>query len=1329
MSCILQQLRRFVLVTVLGGMTIMLPGLASAFPVCDPATNPNAETFCDLNAHPENFSGDADGQLCVAEPAPGTPGIQGTGICISGQVTPLETLIVLFAEVNFDGAPVAQPPRVNFDPNALTDGSFIDSLILPALGSGTYTVMVNALFIGSLGVPHQVNVSRQVIVIDEPDLGILSAEVKNRDEDLSSGIIRDDTGTTLTSNTLSARTMNLCVGSSGDTTGSEVTITVTNDITTPEGNIFSLDRSCPAPEDLIAPEDAAELCPSTPSCGPGQKLDTSTCLCRDVFCGRSSACNVNGSNGFLVSGIPLGHGTNDLEVIVENAAGTQLIDVQPFENDLKPLELCVQFYDQDGNLLPQVDGRPVRSDRVSEMTAMLLLTACPATIPAHVPAAERSCDFAQRDPDNDVDHDGIYDVDDPDNDNDGVCDLPACVDDPATSVNECDGQPLPGDTATCQLICDLGNIENCEGYFKFVEVGDCRSPSQVLCTYQAAPPTVNGARAFVQKANELLPIAERQDATKLQRKRYEMCRSRDDDRVFLFHLGSEDLQFPLGSVTFDAEADGFQASKTVSFGYGRLHSMFTDKGVLITSEVDEALAGFLPREYLEVTEEGQGGLVDVIERAANSAKFKDELFLDLFKPQAPTRDIIESCEFIGPEVDRFRAFQIFDPVIGNIDVTSLRLLNNNRLWLQLHIDELRGYTEIFSVQCDKADCEGLDIVDEQLQGAKFVADADFGVGILPLELAIDDLVSNVEIQLSKDAEGKTVTQVRPIPGYPLLDVRGKDSGRLVKFRCDISQSRMKTRDGNSIWIDTPACKDLAELNAMLNSEGLEPKKDVLNVSQQLVKTIENQLSCQTPKQLTDFLADFEKDPLLQLNLPIFGVEFSTEIFADLLKADLNFSPWGLSFQGGSLVLPAGTFPEGAPTEGRNSKGFMASLPAELKTDNFGFLSDPTDQDDFDAIGAAMSLGKEMNLMLKEEMVNMVLQSVNILMFDLLQEDNQPDFADLNDKAIIEKFEFGAFVDSENCFKLNADGLLEAVPQEDEVKNCFVLRLRPFQIFGTNVLDFDGDGSVSDEENNLPLRLRIGMNRFLPPMVKFLGSSTTEGPTGRPETILLKIKIALSDLAMSIFEDEQLDPDPERNLRRQLDEGVEPRIISWCERYPMASPDCQRGVDVPIVQLRLDGEVTLWVEYTPEAVDGKIKTTGGFKPRLMTQADGSLKVVPDQEASYLNVSMKQNNTPYADGDLVGAMLANLNETALNFYLFGADSAISLDLPAVLPEDASCENSDANNGDDEDLFDLLNDFGFESIGLEDPIIVFMSSSPRYLGIGFDPIFNECGAGGSQ
>jgi len=92
------------------------PKLALAGSPCTPATNPDADTYCDLSLHPENFDGNGDGQICVSEPAPpsgGTdPEMVGSSICISGFVDGADRLATLFLEVNSldNPAPVPPPP-------------------------------------------------------------------------------------------------------------------------------------------------------------------------------------------------------------------------------------------------------------------------------------------------------------------------------------------------------------------------------------------------------------------------------------------------------------------------------------------------------------------------------------------------------------------------------------------------------------------------------------------------------------------------------------------------------------------------------------------------------------------------------------------------------------------------------------------------------------------------------------------------------------------------------------------------------------------------------------------------------------------------------------------------------------------------------------------------------------------------------------------------------------------------------------------------------------------------------------------------------------------
>jgi hypothetical protein len=363
---------------------------------CPTPVSPERAAWCEDESSNRFFGG-----LCVAEPeadnravaddpseTDGVDEIAGSAVCVLGKVKTADVENLADFTVSAEFLPANQfEALLEVDPSL--SGLEIESLLepissppddrgefqalLPLSRAGQYNVKVQARFIRG-DVLEDSRVIKRILQISAPHLTVGDARPGGGDTDLTvteEPVIPGDpsapthaVSVTPPTGGFAFESIDFCLNVAhleDDPlhpihAGEEIEVTARNQITD--------DSSGQTKEITIV-------------CNPGDGVCTT----------------IGGSSGFCDGGtivnIPMGHGTNEIEIEVANPAGGERIEVAPIENDIKGPQLCVSYLDEGGNTIDDVDGKVVLPSEAEAVTVDVTLGAC-GTTPETV-AAQESC--------------------------------------------------------------------------------------------------------------------------------------------------------------------------------------------------------------------------------------------------------------------------------------------------------------------------------------------------------------------------------------------------------------------------------------------------------------------------------------------------------------------------------------------------------------------------------------------------------------------------------------------------------------------------------------------------------------------------------------------------------------------------------------------------------------------------------------------------------------------------------------------------------------------------------------------------------------------------
>ncbi|MDO8643746.1 MAG: hypothetical protein Q7S00_02115 [bacterium] len=264
--------------------------------------------------------------------------------------------------------------------------------------------------------------------------------------------------------------------------------------------------------------------------------------------------------------------------------------------------------------------------------------------------------------------------------------------------------------------------------------------------------------------------------------------------------------------------------------------------------------------------------------------------------------------------------------------------------------------------------------------------------------------------------------------------------------------------------------------------------------------------------------------------------------------------------------------------------------------------------------------------------------------------------------------------------------------------CFPIPLNVQELFQQTFGDVDFDGSGQIEANGrdgiTPLMFHLSLNPNLGITTRLLRSSTPHAGSGTAPVIFSELEVGLSNLTLSIFE-----------------EGLEGEKLSWCHQNFALSDlsACQREAHKrPIAQFHLSGKLTYKVLLTtsPDR-HGEYELAFGLINR-----EGATTPDADPERSYFKLSLLENNTLYADEELLDSINV-IFHSAVRPMAFGNQQTVSIKIPQQLIQRLREEE----DPDLDDLIDTLHDFNIDEIELQTPVMQFSPTEPRSLSLGLD------------
>jgi hypothetical protein len=1264
---------------------------------------------------PANFQ--ANGHICVSTPNNGfqvvTPLIE-----VSGQIKPKNNMLIFTIDrchgltcedvvppperivvTQDDLTPVAvEVPEGETDPDIASFGPL--TFTLPAVGN--YTLKFSAGFINAFGLPDPspsvVQIKGKRLAPPTGQFGLVQVRVNPGAEEIPF-VAGEEPGQVVINggNSISGTQLLLCFETASDDVGEAVAITGTNTFVdlTYDSDEDGIPDALDSPEADVVQRSFSIFSRTssryTPPDGEG-----AVALCP--------------SNEYLLE-MTLRDGQNSIVLDVSTPAGEETLSVAPFVNNIARPDLCIRYLDDDGHDLGDLNGKTLNAKKAdgSILDAVTL--------------------------------DVTY----------GACDAEGDL----APAEDCEGSSSVDQKKVCQ--------------------GDCNLCMRLNNSFHGTPN--NGFQPSWRSFHKSEISGKTHYRTKIQ---------------------SPDLRYPVTVTTFKVK-DPIERSHefTQSIGYGEVHSFFDEEGTLQLNAASNSLGGFFPAKWIM---QELGPVLNTAMNSKKFKEEMFLTLFQPKKPNSQEvatcpgiiddGKVIRGLSMYDPQLGDFEISTLALEYARDGNGNIIKDANGDpvgELWIRLEISQLSAYVEIFALEFDQDSDVTPEIkefvhdytddgVDNPVKygrviGGDIIPDPDFGIGIIPLQLDVDaGFTANLAIRITKDSDNITVTKIGNIidkSGYthPLINLKSTD-GRPYSFNCSQGWSRTQFYQPNNPacnkeglppevkgwcgqWVFKDTCQSVDNLDKKLNAKGFVNIGDLIegtpqqakNVGRQLVEQISAIVTCNTPLQLDAQLAqfaDFEENPLLKFELPMFGQNFVTDIYADLLKADLSLAPDGVRFQGGGLAFTAGAHPEGEDVSETSGITFMKALPEEFRHPNFGFLREvgAVNEDPLYVPKLAGSLKRELNLVLSEDMINLVLHNVNTTLVDLVNDPvaNAQDFLDANRKIVLEKFEMGVretVVDEDGsseqvCIQL-VDGAEVTIPVS-EAEKCFPVELN---INGfLQVSDLDGDGV---KDGDTPIRLRLRLNPDVALTAKLLWSSAELGVINNeityPPFVFMALEIDLAKVGMDIYADSV--------------SKTNPKIRSWCEFYPAADPIAcaEGGAPLPIVQAQIAGKATVIVQAsTVPNGDNKFQATGGVAHQITSSEvaevgedgtpTGRIQIQEvigiDPKLSFLKATLIRNNTPLENFNVAEKFVVLLG-TTLGQATFGAASIpINIELPTQLPEDfdgCDPEGAAAAEDEEEDMFALLEDFGFEGVKLMHPLFKIDAGQKRHLGIGFDLTIEPC------
>ncbi len=187
-----------------------------------------------------------------------------------------------------------------------------------------------------------------------------------------------------------------------------------------------------------------------------------------------------------------------------------------------------------------------------------------------------------------------------------------------------------------------------------------------------------------------------------------------------YQIALNELRYPINTITVQArDAVGNMNVETHSFGYGSVRPLFDQQGNLDIKQamVERGFGGFMPADYVT------GELMELVLKAVNTKKFKNDVFVKLLDPRQPPDEEISCLKSIEDQVtcqydhlankDRITTMKLFcddgdcSKNIGQIEVPSLYLLNSNRIRAQLKIKKFQGRAEMYTMEFLDSDHDGI----------------------------------------------------------------------------------------------------------------------------------------------------------------------------------------------------------------------------------------------------------------------------------------------------------------------------------------------------------------------------------------------------------------------------------------------------------------------------------------------------------------------------------------------------------------------------------------------------------------------------------------------
>lgn len=1365
--------------------------------VCPSPTVREGTAWCDGGTGTSRF-GEGGNVLCLAEPARRPSGssttidaeVVGAGVCIAGKFRiPADLQKLADFVVSYD---LTSSPSNLLETFLNSGGVYVPSLetlpntgefltTLPLDQEGAYDISIHAKLLNTDGSFQDANIIRHVIRVAQPDLTVTRGRVgdlpsspgcsgptppagclvphESTSPRPSPGAPARTVQLAVPTGT-SARSVELCVNSSTEdhNAGDSVVVRAVNTITDTSAN--------PARELLIES-----------SCASGEGTD-----CRIENSSNSSFC----PGGFKIK-VPVGHGHNQIDLFVNNLVtgrdigAAERISIDPFDIDLKGPALCVNYLDRNGRVIEGVDNKNILASEAGEaVTVDVTLGTCGST-PESVTATPPAVCHPES--------------------------PPACVVCPLGSPPDCRDSP----------VCIQRNDEKTEaGAPKFLAM--CSSQREGRTHYQSR------FSGFRFPMNTVLIKAEdnaQNETVESHSFGYGNVRALFDESG---RLDLQQAMVPNGVGGF-LNANFIQRELKPLIVQALNSSKFKDDlffKLLDPHQPDDAERNCLYqlesqlscsfRHLGALAHQNQPGLSQIVAikpfcdgnrcrigdfeipslqlMSGNTVRVQLKLKgwsgpAEMYTMQFTDVDGDSVVDTEDSDVDNDGICDVFVPHIGTCtDANHDNVCDEE---VSLTGNQGKGLNSTGKCVLDKTiaarDCPDVKPGDKyfgcsdqynnidhlpknrDLPGI-LVPDPDFGTYVIPLNFRIRELTLNLNVQFSKDRDGRLSVNISNVPGRELVEARSSGD-YLLDFDCNKTISDIyqgggpETRlSGQHIRIDTEACNSLRTLNAALSGDAAiiddlpirlgrgallnlihRNIRATQSINEQFGCTIEAITRCSTPRRLETQLSRFDIDKVMSISTKVADKKFHMDFFSPLRSTDVLIDSQGLGFASKGLLLPAGVTSSSDVSE-RDSREFMNSLPSEFKNRKFGPLSKTGKGVALHPVDASYLMGNEINLALNEETINSVLHAVNLLLWKQGQDDDNSGILDLSAKKLREDFGMAIpNIETPGCHDKHG-----SVVDESNWK-CFPFSLHLANVFGPDVLnyvDFNGNNVSGETRDSLvPLILRNEMNPFSPPTVRIvdvtpLSGADVDGHPGPTNQILAELEIGMGNARMSVFEQKVED----WNATTLQGTG---EIKNWCDddRFPGANTVKCRATNpadrkkLPIVTFGVSGRVSITLLLTV-GENGILRAEGGVSSvaNAGSTPEAPMHIDLDANKTYLNFTTLENNTIVPDAKLAEIMKRQ-TYVILRDYLFGPDRDVKINIPAQVPLQAYCSRytsdspdlcrcvrdpsgEDCNNvGAIQDMWDQLNlhQFGIEGVTVDRPQLGVTSDEgpTRYLTIG--------------